>query len=375
MSSAHGNLDIFFSEHAKAQLTREGFTVDYLISNYPHELKRFALSCDLGLTGIGLDPPGAHESSLVPAANYVISQATKIDKSIECIGIALPVLFECYERMAIEYKYGINSVPRALINTSLCLKVLPQNGYTMRLIPEAEQSKEMALIAVREDGRSIEWVSKRLIDLALCIAAVSTTGLALRCIPEHLKTREVCLAAVSVSGSVLANVPLEHRDYDLCWAAVMATGMAYQHVPTKLKSEALLCQAVKTAGWLLQEEGSAITPLVCKQAVLSDPSNLRMVPAHLCSLELCLDAVSLDGTTLSFVPKEHRTDNLITTAIKKSPQCIDCLTLDEKNEERQRMAYFLDPDGVSDLIAYPLIHELHQEHMRKNNTNESVQYP
>lgn len=375
MSSRKDSLDVLFAGLAAAQLKKEGFTANFLISNYPQELKRFALSCDLGLTGVELKPPLAHEPTLAPAANYVISQALKIEKGDAFVGIPLPVLLECYERIAIDHKHGINRIPQAFVTTELCLKVLPYNGYAIRLIPHEQQTKEMALSAVRDEGRAMEFVSDRLIDFELCMAAVSKTGLALRRVPNHLRTKEVCLSAVSTTGFVLFDVPADVIDADICLAAITATGMAYRHVPPEFRSEALLCQAVKTAGFLLEEEVDSLTPLICTYAVLSDPSNLRMVPEHLCTYEICLHAITQDGTTLAFVPDEHRTDELITLAIQQSPQCIDCLTPDEKTIDRQRMAYFLDPNGVGDLIAYPLIHQLHQEYMVKNNNPKGIYEP
>jgi hypothetical protein len=53
-----------------------------------------------------------------------------------------------------------------------CLAAVRQNGFALRVIPEALHTADMCIEAVRQNGRAIEYVSKKVLSYDICLEAV-----------------------------------------------------------------------------------------------------------------------------------------------------------------------------------------------------------
>lgn len=82
----------------------------------------------------------------------------------------------------------------------LCLEAVKQKHYAceaMKLIKK--QTDEICLIAVKQDGRALQYVKNQTVDI--CIAAVKQNGLALKFVNNQ--NYEICVEAVKQNGMAL----------------------------------------------------------------------------------------------------------------------------------------------------------------------------
>lgn len=79
------------------------------------------------------------------------------------------------------------------------------NGMAIKHIED--QTLEMALMAVKDDGYALKYVKDVFKTPEVCRIAVQNDGVALQFVPEHLRTPDICLAAVTRDGIALEYVP------------------------------------------------------------------------------------------------------------------------------------------------------------------------
>lgn len=135
----------------------------------------------------------------------------------------------------------------------MCYLAVQQTGFALRFIvlinahptlraaldlAEAGLSpfeKELAFIAIRQNGDVIRDLPEDCLTQELNCAAVCEYGLALRYIPETLITEYICLKAVEQNGLALQYVPNEFITHELCCAALTQDKNAWPWVPPTLQ--------------------------------------------------------------------------------------------------------------------------------------------
>lgn len=353
---------------ARFTLRQQGFTINHLIEQYPNELKRLKLACDMGDTGIELRPPREGEHFLGPAAHYILREACLLWRTTDCIaGIPLPDISSGNVRFCATATYALESLPSDQHTPECIMAALRINGSSLQCVKEEDQTREMILVAVRNNGRALEHVRKP-IDFEIALAAVYQSGMALSYIPASLRTREMCLLAVSKYGMAIAHVPHELlNDQTLCLLAVTNNGDAFTHVSRSMRTEELFIMAAKSSPWMIEKFADLLTEDASFALVRHNPFLMGNMPLNMRSYELCLLAAGIDGEALCAIPEDHRSDELIEIAIRSNPKCIDYLDAHEKTEARLRLAYQLDPASGDLLIAYPLLKQLQEEY--KANTS------
>lgn len=85
------------------------------------------------------------------------------------------------------------------------LQLVKNNGMAIKRI--ADQTQELAVLAVKDDGYALKYVKEEFKTAEVCLIAVQNDGIALQFVPESLKTPEICLAAVTRDGLALEYVP------------------------------------------------------------------------------------------------------------------------------------------------------------------------
>ena len=84
------------------------------------------------------------------------------------------------------------------------INLIKNNGMAIKRVDN--QTLELALLAVKDDGYALKYVKDEFKTAEVCLIAVKNDGIALRYVPEHIKTSEICLAAVTRDGLALEYV-------------------------------------------------------------------------------------------------------------------------------------------------------------------------
>jgi len=84
------------------------------------------------------------------------------------------------------------------------IQLIKNNGMAIKRIEN--QTLELALLAVKDDGYSLKYIKDEFKTPEVCLIAVRNDGIALQFIPEDLRTPEICLAAVTRDGMALEYV-------------------------------------------------------------------------------------------------------------------------------------------------------------------------
>ena len=104
------------------------------------------------------------------------------------------------------------------------MEQVKKNGLDLQYIKEQEQTPELCMTAVRQNGRALQYVKEQTPEL--CMAAVRQYGYALKFVKEQ--NPEVCMAAVRQNGLALYYV--NEQSPELCMSAVCQEGRALEYV-------------------------------------------------------------------------------------------------------------------------------------------------
>jgi hypothetical protein len=83
-------------------------------------------------------------------------------------------------------------------------RLVSENGMAIKHIQN--QTLELALLAVKDDGYALKYVKDEFKTYEVCLIAVKNDGIALQFVPENLRSDEICLAAVTRDGKALEYV-------------------------------------------------------------------------------------------------------------------------------------------------------------------------
>jgi hypothetical protein len=166
-----------------------------------------------------------------------------------------------------------------------------------------EQTPELCIAAVQQDGLALEYVKEQTPEL--CLAAVQQNGCALRHVDEQ--TPELCLAAVQQDGCALEYV--KKRTPELCMAAVQQNGHALKFV--KKQTPELCLTAVQQNGWALHYVKKQ-SPELCIAAVRQNSRALEYVKYP----KIRLTIVGKDGLLLRYL--KNQTPELCLAAVRQN---------------------------------------------------------
>lgn len=205
-----------YALQSRKALKELGITPAWLIKNYPIELKRFRLACDMGETGIELKQ--STNNSLTPAGHAWLKLAEQWPIRVEIAGIPVPTL------------------EAALITR------VKKSPLHLREIPIEHQSEVVRLAAVSMSGRAIQFIPIDQQSEAVRLAAVKVTCYALEFIPPDQRSEALMLEAVKADGYALQFIPIDKQSEAVRIAAVKSHAEALQFIPHEQQSEAVrLC--------------------------------------------------------------------------------------------------------------------------------------
>ena len=90
------------------------------------------------------------------------------------------------------------------------LAAVKANGMAIKRIEN--QTLELALLAVKDDGYALKYVKEEYKTPEVCLIAVQNDGMALQFVPESIRTHAICLAAVTRDGLALEFVKDKTKD-------------------------------------------------------------------------------------------------------------------------------------------------------------------
>ncbi|MDR2583666.1 MAG: hypothetical protein LBC75_09320 [Fibromonadaceae bacterium] len=145
--------------------------------------------------------------------------------------------------------------PKKKIKTvAQALKVVKENRYALRYVPEELRTTEVCLeaIKVRCVFLELEYIPEnaKTVELYIEIVKRHSWELVQEYIPEKFRTTELWLEVVKKDEWLLAEVPEKIRTAEFWFEAVKKTAWLLTKVPEKFKTIDMYIEAVKQEDWL-----------------------------------------------------------------------------------------------------------------------------
>lgn len=307
-------------------------------------------------------------------------------------------------------EFASNNVKKDL---ALCKEAVKKNWRVMRFLPVNMQKEDFYLEAIdacreslKANWHEIQYVPDDLLDkdfVALALQkgkeAITDNGYELQYIPEKLRDYPTCLAAVKSSSSALEYVPRNICDYQICLEAVQRVSSygeesLFKNIKKLFETKILTVDEYQDLrNQLLLKNGGVLMLLakeerdftVCFNAIKNNPYMLRAIENF--SEEtllnegdfkiLCSEALKVNSSVISFVPKSFRTFPMYLDAVNKNwrvltdirnPEVTPSFTREEinllfieafKEHAYSRKEIFASIDNTEDakIIALALINE------------------
>lgn len=212
-------------------------------------------------------------------------------------------------------------------------------AYVLKRVPKIKQTPEMVSFVCGNDGLALRYVSKKLINCNLCEIAVKQNGRSLEYVPKQYFDGEneewvetICEIAVSNDGLALRYVPERFVTKSLVEAAVTAgigTSENYWNdfpisfVPRSLLTKELIQKSIiATPRSIKVIPKNRISKEQFKIAVSSEGENLQYVPNRLLDSEMVLLAIESDAMAIQYVPDYLKTKEICDSCFKKNPSTI-----------------------------------------------------
>lgn len=148
-----------------------------------------------------------------------------------------------YNEMSLEELLYINIVKKTPIylqnidkqTTRICEEAVRSFGYAIQYVKK--QTEDIALLAVTQDGLSLEFVDKEFHTERVINKAIKQNPLSFKF--AQLKTYDICLKAVKLNGVNLEFVPKEYIDDNMIMTALSSNGWALKFVKNQTERYAL----------------------------------------------------------------------------------------------------------------------------------------
>lgn len=234
---------------------------------------------------------------------------------------------------------------------------ITNNWNVFKFIPEEERTEELCGIAIQSDCKNLQYIPANLQTIEMCEDAISRMAGCIQWVANKTEylcklsldldpwcitvipelTEELCLYAVSKLGIVIRSIPDEFKTENVCRTALLNTKGAFEYLPEQFRRNSELCEI----------------------AVLNKPENLSFVSCDelkenllnsligICGMNICycqnltnekvLNAVSINGLSLKFVPEELKTVEIITVACSQNGLALEFVPDEYKTPELEKL--------------------------------------
>jgi hypothetical protein len=87
------------------------------------------------------------------------------------------------------------------------IEEVSNDGMALEKYPELQKDKEVCILAVRQNGDAIRFVSAEIIDKTIALLAVNDSGILLEFVPNRLKNEEIIIMALLQNKHALQFIP------------------------------------------------------------------------------------------------------------------------------------------------------------------------
>lgn len=130
-------------------------------------------------------------------------------------------------------------------------------------------------------------------------------------LPKRQKTTEMINYVINMSPHNLQYLAKEEQTFDICMRCVMKDGLALQHVIDQTDKLEVVFKAIEQNYEALVYVHHQ-TPDLCEQIIRARPDSIRFVKIH--DPQLYYLAVSVDPSTIQYIPPEFQTDEIMRLA-------------------------------------------------------------
>ena len=124
-------------------------------------------------------------------------------------------------------------------------------------------------------------------------------------LPKKFMTKEICLLAVKNDGMSLRYVPKELLDYEICLSAVENNGSAIEYVPEQYLTDALIDIVIKRHPKSLMYGGRFLSEERCFGLVRDNVEIFRYIPSEFQSKRIVEFAIDKDPKLIAHVTNEN----------------------------------------------------------------------
>lgn len=189
-----------------------GITVDSLIEQYPQNLMRLKLACDMGISDISLPEDKEGHHLLYSAASTWIDLATVWPPQDSIAGIPVPTPEKAIIFQIAKEAKGVNvlsEIPVRHQTEAIRLAEVKVYGMALEFIPVDQQTEEVRLLSVQGYGAAIRFIPAHQQSEAVRLAAVRKNGCAIQYIPIDQQSKAVRLSALKQSKFSQEYMPSE----------------------------------------------------------------------------------------------------------------------------------------------------------------------
>lgn len=189
-----------------------------------------------------------------------------------------------------------------------------------------EQTEEICLIAVKQDGLALEYVKEQTEEI--CLEAVRQNGCALPYVKKQ--TKDICLEAVRQNSYAIQYVNYKHYNRTIFWEAVK-------------KDKSLYGMALRYANFY-----GYIDDEICMEAIKINVDYIQILKDRILNEELYLFVVKQNGLALEFV--KEQTEEICMEAVKQNGMALEFVVIQtlaiisEALKENIESRIFIFPD-------------------------------
>lgn len=193
------------------------------------------------------------------------------------------------------------------------IKKLKKDGLLLREIPKKQQTKEICLLAIKQNPLALQFASKKCLNSEICLEAVKIDGRAFRYIPLQLITKEMCELAVEADPELLNNIPDDFVTPEICMIAIKKNVNTLSYIAQEKRFELFndeteidLIEKVVACnyGWLVYMPNRVDVRELCIRYMEADFSIAQYMPEQIKMSDDILDYQRSKGK-LNFIKKYY----------------------------------------------------------------------
>ncbi len=182
-------------------------------------------------------------------------------------------------------------------------------------VSKKENKQDLYMRLIKWSVRLFPFIPKEDQTIDLCTYALKNNGTLLKHVRDDLKTNELYVMAVKNNFNALNFVPDEFITNELVMTSICnKKKLKRDHIFEKISSISLHCRDL-------------MEKIVPHTHTKNSTGILSVIPKRLKTMELCMNEVCKDPSSILYVPGRLRTNKLISECLKRDGLCIKYLPL------------------------------------------------